>query len=57
MNFKEWAKILLSGGLVVSAIVGFALLFLVGKHQELGCCLLGGPIAILIGVMLVEEGE
>jgi hypothetical protein len=51
---KEALKVIGAGTLIVSAIIGGVLLFLVGGHLVLGLILFGVPNVIGLGALAVK---
>jgi hypothetical protein len=50
----KYLKIAISGILVLSAIIGATLVFLIGKFLIAGVIMLGVPVAAMIGILLSE---
>jgi hypothetical protein len=51
---KDALKVVGAGTLMVSAVVGGVLLFLVGSHLLLGAILFGVPLGVGFGILAVK---
>ena len=51
---KDLLKIVVAGSLILSAITGTALVFLIGGHIALGCALMAPPAITGLGILATK---